>query len=187
MGHLRRSRRAARDHPGGHRRVRDHRPPREVLSRVRRRARGRFQRGRGRHGVGQGQGRGLHRPGGARAPPRGGAGRDHVHPHRRRPHFEVRRQALHARPRADPHARGRTDHRPQGPPLVCDQRRRGAVDRQAHPDGLPAARARRRRGRAGRRVHGRALSGYRRDQRLDPGVRPARTPASDPEPTSVRP
>ena len=109
--------------PAGHRRVRDHRPPREVLPRVRRRARGRLQRGRGRHGLGQGQGRGLHRQGGAPAPPRRGAGRDHVHPDRRRPHVEVRRQALHARPRADPHPRGRTDHRPQRPPLVRDERR----------------------------------------------------------------
>ena len=38
----------------------------------------------------------------------------------------VRRQALHARARADPHARRRTDHRPQGPPLVRDQRRQRA-------------------------------------------------------------
>ena len=90
VGHRRRGRRAARDHPGGDRRVRHDRPPREVLPRLRRRARGRLQRGRGRHGLGQGQGPGLRRQGGARAPPRGGTRRDHVHPHRRRSHIEVR-------------------------------------------------------------------------------------------------
>ena len=74
------------------------------------------------HGVGQGQGPGLRRQGGARAPPRGGARRDHVHPHGRRPHLVLGRQALHARPRADRHARRRTAHRPQGPPLVRDER-----------------------------------------------------------------
>ena len=52
--------------------------------------------------------------------------------------------------RADPHARRRADHRPQGPPLVRDQRRRGPVARQAHPDELPAARARRGRRRSSR-------------------------------------
>ena len=34
-----------------------------------------------------------------------GAGRDPVHAHRRRPHVGERREALHARPRADPDAR----------------------------------------------------------------------------------
>ena len=67
---------------------------------------------------------------------------------------------------------GEADHRPQGPPLVRHERRRGPVARQVHPDGLPAARARRRRERTRGRVHGRALSGYGRHERLDPGVRP---------------
>ncbi len=142
VGHRRRGRRAARDHPGRHRRLRNDRAPREVLPRLRRRARGRLQRRRGRDGVGQGQGRGLRRQGGARAPPRGGARGDHVHPHGRRPHIEIRRQAVHAGARADPHSRRRTDNGPQGPPLLRDQRRRRPVDRQAHPDGLPPARAR---------------------------------------------
>ena len=54
----------------------------------------------------------------------------------------VRRQALHARPRADLDPRRGAADRPQGPPLLRDERGRRAVDRQAHPDGLPAARAR---------------------------------------------
>ena len=49
--------RAARRRPGRDRRVRHHRPAREVLPRLRRRARGRLRRRRGRDGVGQGQGR----------------------------------------------------------------------------------------------------------------------------------
>ena len=52
----------------------------------------------------------------------------------------------------------------QGPPLVRDERRRRAVDRQAHPDELPPARARRRRRGAGGRVHGRALPGDGADE-----------------------
>ena len=52
---------------------------------------------------GRRQGPGLHRQGGARRPPRRGPGGDPVHADRRRPHLEVGRQALHARPRADPH------------------------------------------------------------------------------------
>ena len=107
VGHHRRGRAAARRGPGRRRRLRHHRPPGEVLPRLRRRARGRVRRRRGRHGVGQGQGRGLHRQGGARAPARGATGRGHVHADRRRPHLAVRRQALHARRRADPHRRRR--------------------------------------------------------------------------------
>ena len=52
--------------------------------------------------------------------------------------------------RADPDARRRAARRREGPALVRDERRRRAVDRQAHPDELPAARARDRR-RAARR------------------------------------
>ena len=74
LGHRRRGGRAARDRPRRDRRLRHDRPAREVLPRVRRRARRRLQRRRGRDGVGQGQGPGLHRQGGARPPPRGGAG-----------------------------------------------------------------------------------------------------------------
>ncbi len=66
---------------------------------------------------------------------------DPVHADRRRPHVDERRQALHARPRADPDPRRQPPGRPQGPRLLRDERRRRAVDRQAHPDGLPAARA----------------------------------------------
>ena len=73
--------------PGRHRRVRHHRPAREVLPRVRLRARRRVRRGRGRHGLGQGQGPGLRRQGGARAPPRGGPGDGDVHADRGRPHL----------------------------------------------------------------------------------------------------
>ena len=51
----------------------------------------------------EGEGRGLRRPRRAHAPPRGGAGDDHVHPHGGRPHVVHRRQALHARARAHRH------------------------------------------------------------------------------------
>ena len=67
---------------------------------------------------------GLRRQGGARAPPRAGAGGDHVHADRRRPHVGVRRHALHARPRADRDPRRRAAGRRQGPPLVRDHGRR---------------------------------------------------------------
>ncbi len=53
------------------------------------------------------------------------------------------RQALHARRRADRHARRRAADRRQGPALVRDQRRSRAVGRQAPADVVPAARARR--------------------------------------------
>ena len=48
---------------------------------------------------------------------------DPLHADRRRPHLGDRRQALHARPRADPHPRRRAADRRAGPPLVRDQRR----------------------------------------------------------------
>ena len=50
----------------------------------------------------------------------------HVHADRRRPHGERRPQALHARRRADRHARRRAARRRQGPPLVRHERRRRA-------------------------------------------------------------
>ena len=90
--------------PGRHRRLRHHRPAREVLPRLRVRARDRVQRRRGGHGGAEGEGRGLRRPRRAPAPPRRGPGRDPVHADRRRPHVAERRQALHARARADPDA-----------------------------------------------------------------------------------
>ena len=62
-----------------HRRVRDDRPAREVLPRVRHGARERVLGRRGGHGLGEGQGAGLRRQGGARPPPRGGARRDPLH------------------------------------------------------------------------------------------------------------
>ena len=80
--------------------------------------------------------------------PRGGAGGDPLHAHRRRPHVGGRRQALHARPRAGRDAATATPIvDAQGPPLVRHERGRGAVGRQARPDGVPAARARGRRAR----------------------------------------
>ena len=68
--------------------------------------------------------------------------------------------------------RRRPDHRRQGPALIRHQRRRRAVDRQAHSDELSAPRGGRGRAVAARPVHGRALSGDRGHQRLDAGVRP---------------
>ena len=161
---------AARPDPGRDRRVRDHRAPGEVLPRLWRRARKRVQRRRSRDGVGQGQRPGLHRQGRARAPPRVRAGRGHVLADRRRPHVRVGGQAVHARRRAGPDPRRRVAGRRQGPTLLRHQRRRRAVDRQAHPDDLPAARARGRRQRAGGRVHGRALPGHRRGSWADAPV-----------------
>ncbi len=60
----------------------------------------------------------------------------------------------------------------KGAALVRDERRRRAVDRQAHPDGLPAARARARRRAARGRVPGRALPGHGRRGRPNAAVRP---------------
>ena len=87
-------RRAARAHRVRDRRLRHDRPAREVLPRLRRRARERVQRRRGRHAAAEGEGAGLRRQGGAPAPPRGGAGRDPLHADDRRPHLGDRRQAL---------------------------------------------------------------------------------------------
>ena len=88
-----------------------------------------------------------------------------------RPQLEDRRQALHARWRADRARRRIADRRRQGPSLVCDQRRLGAVDRQAHllMAYLPPEHAERRK-RAARPVHGRALSGQGRFDRRDVAV-----------------
>ena len=66
-------------------------------------------------------------------------GGDPLHAHRRRPHVEERREALHAGTRADPDPRRRAADRCEGAAIVRDERRRRAVDRQAHPDGLPPA------------------------------------------------
>ena len=66
--------------------------------------------------------------------------------------------------------------RPQGPPVVRDLGRGGAVRRQAHPDGLPAARARGRGWRAGRRVHGRAVPRDRCGGGLDADLRSRERP-----------
>ena len=58
------------------------------------------------------------------APARGGAGGGPLHAHRRRPHVGDRREALHARPRADPdRATASRSTDAQGPPLVRDERR----------------------------------------------------------------
>ena len=141
--------------------------PREVLPRLRRRARERVHRRRGGHAAAEGEGPGLRRQGGPPAPPRGGARRDPVHAHRRRPHVGLGCEALPARPRADHAARRHAAHRLEGPSLVRDERGCGALDRQAHPARVPAARARRRGlGRAGGRVHERALPRDRRRRRF---------------------
>ena len=81
-----RARRGARRH----RRLRHHRPPREVLPGLRVRARDRVQRGRGGHVGAEGEGRRLRRPRRPSAPPRGGA--------RRRP--SARSPSTTTRPRA---------------------------------------------------------------------------------------
>ncbi len=86
--------------------------------------------------------------------------------------LERRDEALHARPRARALEAGRAARRRPRPPLVRHQRRRGPVDRQAHPDELPAAGERERRRGAAGRVPRRAVSGHRRDERLDAGLRP---------------
>ena len=67
------------------------------------------------------------------------AGRGPLHADRRRSHLDERRQALHARPGADPRPRRRAARRREGPPLVRDERRVRAVGRQAPPDDLPPA------------------------------------------------
>ena len=127
----------------------------------------------------QGEGRGLRRQGGARRAPRGRAGGDALHADGRRPHVGERREALHARPRADRDAGRRADHRREGPPLVRHERGRRAVDRQAHPDGVPAAGARARRREACRRVH--AASSTR-----SPSTIVGSTPIFDPDNARIR-
>ena len=111
VGHDRRGGGAARSGRGRRRRLRLDRAPGEGLPRLRRRARGRVQRGRGRDGLGQGQGRRLHRQGGTRRPAGRRAGGTVLHADGRRSHVEVRRQALHARRRADRRVRRVADHR----------------------------------------------------------------------------
>ena len=93
---------AARARAGRDRDVRGDVAAREGLSRARRRARARLRPRRGRHGPTDGQGPRLRRPRGLPPPARRGAGRRPVHADRRRPHVDERREALHARPRADP-------------------------------------------------------------------------------------
>ncbi len=91
-------REVARPHGVRHRRLRDDRPAREVLPRLRGGARERVHGRRGRHGAPEGEGAGLRREGRARGTSRGGAGRDPLHAHDRRPHLAERREALPARP-----------------------------------------------------------------------------------------
>ena len=73
--------------------------------------------------------------------------------------------------------RRQPDHRPQGPPLLRDQRRIGPVARQVHPDELPAARARQGRRAAAGPVHGRALPGHRRSRPTRPHCSTLKTAA----------
>ena len=118
------------------RRLRDDRSAREVLSRLWGRARERVHGRRGGHGLGQGQGAGLRRQGGAPPTSRGGSGGDPLHAHGRRPRLVRGSRALPAGTRADPHARRRADRRREGPSLVRDERRRGALGRQARAHGV---------------------------------------------------
>ena len=171
LGHRLGGGRSARSGARRDRRVRHHRPPREVLPSLRLRARRRVQRGRGRDGLGQGQGAGLRGKGALRGPPRERAGSRSLHAHRRRAQRQRRPPALHAGRRAGARPRRRAAHRRPRSPLVRDQRGRGAVGGQAHPDVLSAARAGRGRRVAPGSVHGRALSGDRGHQRLDAAVR----------------
>ena len=72
--------------------------------------------------------------------------RGHVHADRRRSHLRIgrsKRYMLGGEPILTRDGEPLVDA--QGPALLRDERRRRAVDRQAHPDELPAARARRRR------------------------------------------
>ena len=94
------------------------------------------------------------------------AGRGAVHADGRRPDVVERRQALHARARADPDARRRAARRRQGPRLVRDERRVRAVGREAPADVVPAARVREGRARQlARRVLRRAVPGDGRGRR----------------------
>ncbi len=124
-------RHAARSHRVRHRRVRHDGAAREELPRLRGRARIRVRRRRGRHAAPAGEGAGLRGQGGSPAPPRGAAGRHPLHAHRRRPHIRHRCEALSARTGADHAARRHPAHRPQGPPLVRDERRRRPVGRRS--------------------------------------------------------
>ena len=140
------------------RRLRHHRSPREVLPRLRCRARERVHGRRGGDAATQGQGAGLRREGRASAPPRRRARGDPLHAHGRRSHLGERRQALPPRARAHHLARWHAAHRREGTALVRDQRWRGPVARQVCPHELPAARARGRGiDRPRRRVHDRAV------------------------------
>ncbi len=130
------------------RRLRDDRSSREVLPRLRGRARERVHGRRGGHGLGHGQGAGLRRQGGARLASRRGAGRGPVHAHGRRPCVVLGGRALPDGPRADPHACRRTARRREGSSLLRDERRSGALGGEARAHGVPPARARR--GRAAR-------------------------------------
>ena len=149
-----------------------HRPDREGLPRVRRRARRRALHHRRRDAAAQGEGRRLRRQGGLPRPARGRPEVGAVHAHGRGPHLGERREALHARRRADPEARRqRDDRRPRSAPLR-DLGRLGAVAGQARAAGLPARRG----GGPGQRarglLHGGALPGRRRLGRRHLPVRP---------------
>ena len=172
LGHDPGGRAAVRTASRGDRRLRHHRPDREGLPPVRRRARVRVQRGRGRDGATIREGRRLRRQGRVPPPPGRGARRDAVHADRRRQHVLHGGQALHARPGADPHPRRRADRRREGPPGLCDERRLRPVRGQARPAGLPAAGARPPRNEAIGAVHGRALPRHGRSRRQPPALRP---------------
>ena len=148
-------RRAARHRAGRHRRLRHDRPAREVLPRLRLRARRRVQRRRGRAWRGgKVKDAGLRRQGGAPAPPRGASRPrcmctltvdDHTSA------SGVKRYMLGGEPILTRDGAPLVDA--QGPPLVRHQRGRRAVGRQAPAAVLPAARARGRRAAARGRVH----------------------------------
>ncbi len=137
-----------------HRRLRDDRPAREELPRLRHRAGERVHGGRGRHGVGEGEGRGLRRKGGAPRPSRRRARGDPLHALGRRPHLGVGRQALPTGARTDSHERRRAGRRLEGPPLLRHERRLSAVRRQVRPHVLPPSGAGSRRNPTRGRVHG---------------------------------
>src|ERR1700674_1976808 len=164
-------REATRPHAVRDRRVRHDWAAGEVLPCPRQRARDGVQRGRGGHDRATRQGGGLHREGGPPEASRGRAGRRHVLADRGRPPLPFRREALHARPRADPHTVRQADRRPPRTRVVRDERRRRAVRGQAHPHGLSPAGACGGGREAGGRVHGRALRGDSRRSRGDPAFR----------------
>ncbi len=132
----------ARRRPLRNRRLRDDRPAREVLPRLRRRARERVHGRRGGHGLGQGQGAGLRRQGGARLASRRGAGRDPLHAHRRRPRVVLGQCARFPMGREPILTRdGAPARRREGSPLLRDERRRGALGGEARAHGVSPARA----------------------------------------------